>query len=424
MPQLVAVKFAENEMPHPYDPGGVEEIALQDFVVAEREGTEDVGFVAGIEYVSRQQLKLRSEPHRRIVRLATDGEKEAFFVRKAMERKALTICKERSRALKLPMKITRARIDPRDGRVVFHFTSESRVDFRQLVRELSVMLKSRVELWQIGVRDEAKMVDGVGICGLRTCCSAWLTDFHPINLRMAKDQDISLPPAKLSGLCGRLLCCLSYEVDQYREMSKSLLPKGSTIRVDDKDGVIIDRNVLLQSYTVMFSEGGVQRVKLSELSEVRIPDQMKRMGERLRAAFVTEEAPAPDEESDAPEARPVASPRQASTPPGPAPAKEEKRPGERDGAQKKRRRGRRSGKRGTSEERGEQGRSSTPADGASKPRPGGKQRPGPKAKDQGARPPEAKDGGDAPQGQGGRRRGKKRGRRRGGGKPGGSQGGE
>jgi cell fate regulator YaaT (PSP1 superfamily) len=277
MPQVISLKFAQEEMPRTYDPNGVEGLALQDFVVAEVEDSQDVGFIAGIEWVSTEQLKLRRGPMKRILRRATDPEKEAFFNRKTMERRALVLCKEKADEMRLPIKVTTSRMDPRDGRIVFRFTSDQRVDFRALVRELSAMLKARIELWQIGVRDEAKIVDGFGICGLRTCCSSWLPEFRPITIKMAKDQDINLPPNKLSGQCGRLLCCLSYEVDQYREMAKQLLPKGSTIEVEGRDCVIIDRNIIRQTYTVQFAGGETSVVPAAEDMRARVPDQLKKM---------------------------------------------------------------------------------------------------------------------------------------------------
>lgn len=324
MPQLISLKFAQELMPRVYDPNGVGELQVQDFVVAEREGEEDVGFVAGIEWVSSEQLKRRTERYKRILRRANETEKNGFFERRALERKALALCKEKAREFKLAMKISSARVAPRDNRIVFHFTSEQRVDFRQLVRELSLILKTRIELWQIGVRDEAKEIDGFGLCGLRTCCSQWLPEFRPINIRMAKDQDIHLPPVKLSGLCGRLLCCLSYEVDQYRAMNKALLPKGATIRVGEREGVIMDRNVIMQSYSVQFEEGSLTVVKAEEVQDLRVPDQMKRMAEKMSVRF---EKPA-DQEG--------------------APAEERESTGEERAKKRRRRRGKRGGAGATS----------------------------------------------------------------------------
>jgi len=283
MPQLISLKFSEKEMPKRYSVGSVADVKLEDFVVAPRDSSEDIGFVSAIEYVSREQLKLRPDPYAAIIRKASENEVDAFFLRKAAEEKALVLCKEKALEHNLPMKVSMARIDPRSGKHIFHFTSDKRVDFRALVKELSSILRSRIELWQIGVRDEAKAMDGFGVCGLQTCCSSWLPDFRPINIKMAKDQDINLPPSKLSGQCGRLLCCLSYEVDQYREMSDALLPKGATIKLDERDGIIVDRNIINQTYVIYFKDGGTKAVKLEDLQEVRVPDQMKKMADVFRS---------------------------------------------------------------------------------------------------------------------------------------------
>lgn len=277
MPQLLSLKFSQEEMPHLYDPGEVEELRVQDFVVAEREDGEDVGFIAGVEWVSREQLKLRPKAYKRVLRRATDDEKEQYFLRRLLEKKAVAVAKEKAAELRLPMKITTVRYDARDGRLVFLFVSEERVDFRALVRELSLILKTRIELWQIGVRQEAKVVDGFGVCGLKTCCSTWLPEFRPITIKMAKDQDINLPPTKLAGQCGRLLCCLSYEVDQYKEMARQLMPKGATLEVNGQRGVIIDRNIIRQSYTVQFGDGSTSSVPADQAGDAQVPEQMKRM---------------------------------------------------------------------------------------------------------------------------------------------------
>lgn len=277
MPQLISLKFSQEEMPHLYDPAGIEELRVQDFVVAEREDGDDIAFVAGVEWVSREQLKLRPKAYKRVLRRANDEEKEQFFLRRLLEKKAVAVAKEKALELKLPMKITTVRYDARDGRLVFLFVSEERVDFRGLVRELSLILKTRIELWQIGVRQEAKVVDGFGVCGLKTCCSTWLPEFRPITIKMAKDQDINLPPTKLAGQCGRLLCCLSYEVDQYKEMAKQLQPKGATLEVGGQRGVIIDRNIIRQSYVVQFGDGSTSVVLADQAGDAQIPEQMKRM---------------------------------------------------------------------------------------------------------------------------------------------------
>jgi cell fate regulator YaaT (PSP1 superfamily) len=283
MALYVAVKFSQEEMPKLYDPGPLQDLQVQDFIVVPRAGTEDVGFVACLEHKSIHQLKLRREPYPRVARKATPDEVEAWWRRKALEREAMIVCKQKSQELHLDIKISHVRYEMGEPKAVFQFTSEQRVDFRQLVKDLSAILKVRIELWQMGIRDEARFVDGFGVCGLQTCCSTWLTEFRPITIKMAKDQDITLPPAKLSGQCGRLLCCLSYEVDQYRQMSRESLPKGATVTWEGKEMIIIDRNLIGRTYLITDHQGTYKTVKAEELagSDVKVPAQMKSVGKRM-----------------------------------------------------------------------------------------------------------------------------------------------
>lgn len=285
MALFVAVKFSQEQMPVTYDPGLLQDLKPQDFVVVPRAESEDVGFVACLEHKSVHQLKLRREPYPTVVRRATEPEVEAWWQRKALERQAFMVCKEKAHELKLDIKISTVRYDMKEPKAVFHFASEQRVDFRQLVKELSALLKVRIELWQIGIRDEARLVDGFGICGLQTCCSSWLKDFRPITIKMAKDQDINLPPAKLSGQCGRLLCCLSYEVDQYRQMGREALPKGATVTVEGKEFVILDRNLVARTYLVTDGQGTFKHIKADQVdsASAKVPEQMKSMGRRMQS---------------------------------------------------------------------------------------------------------------------------------------------
>lgn len=311
MALYVAVKFSQDEMPIIYDPGPLQDLKPQDFVVVPRAGSQDVGFVACLEHKSIHQLKLRREPYPRVARKASPEEVEAWWKRKALEREAMMVCKQKAHELRLDIKISHVRYDMTEPKAVFQFTSEQRVDFRQLVKDLSALLKVRIELWQMGIRDEARFVDGFGVCGLQTCCSTWLTEFRPVSIKMAKDQDISLPPAKLSGQCGRLLCCLSYEVDQYRQMSREALPKGSTVTWEGKEMVIIDRNLIGRTYLITDQQGTYKTVKAEELqgTEVKVPAQMKSMGKRMgkpnerRSSASATEVQVPDDPSSSGEVR-------------------------------------------------------------------------------------------------------------------------
>jgi len=284
MPVVIAFKFSQEELPKYYLPGTLdeEEVKEQDFYVAPREGSEDVGFVAALEHWSRHQVR-PDRPLPVLLRRATPDEIERWWEIKALERRALLTCKEKVTEHNLPMKVSTVRYETKNNKLAFLFTSDKRVDFRALVRDLAALLRCRIELWQIGVREEARVQDGYGVCGLRTCCSAWIKDFKPINLKMAKEQDIDLPPSKLTGQCGRLLCCLSYEVDAYRELAREALPKGTTLIHSKGRGVVVDRNLIRRTYLVADEHSVMSTISAKDIVEFSYPDQMKKMGKKMLA---------------------------------------------------------------------------------------------------------------------------------------------
>jgi cell fate regulator YaaT (PSP1 superfamily) len=166
------------------------------------------------------------------------------------EQDALTRCQQKVQDHDLPMKVVRAEYNYDGSRVLFFFTAEKRVDFRKLVRDLARSFRARVELRQVGVRDEAKLIGGIGKCGRLLCCVTWLTEFSPVSIKMAKQQDLPLSPMEISGLCGRLLCCLSYERDYYLEMKKNLPKRGEVIDTPHGRGKVTDINVIKESVQV------------------------------------------------------------------------------------------------------------------------------------------------------------------------------
>ncbi len=281
MPQVVALKFAEGDFPTYYLPGPVADVKAQDFCVAPRNQSEQVGFVAAVEMWSARQTS-PDHPLPSLSRRATPEEIERWWQQKAFERRAMVICKEKVLQHGLPIKISVAQFDEKAGKITFYFTSDKRVDFRALVRDLATILRCRIELWQIGAREEAQLLDGHGICGLRTCCSSWLKNFNPVTLRMAKDQDIDLPPAKLTGQCGRLLCCLAYELEAYQQLAAEALPRGTGVRHARGKGVVVDRNLISRVYVLSDEDGKYISVPFDEIQEFHLPEQMKKMGARMR----------------------------------------------------------------------------------------------------------------------------------------------
>jgi cell fate regulator YaaT (PSP1 superfamily) len=178
-------------------------------------------------------------------------------------------CLRRVEAHRLPMKLIDAEYSFDRSNIVFYFTAEGRVDFRALVKDLARAFRARIELRQIGVRDESKLLGGIGACGRIVCCASWLRDFTPINIRMAKDQHLSLNPTKLSGVCGRLLCCLRYEHECYKEMASDLPRNGTIVKTAHGEGTVIDQNILKRTVTVRLDDERVSSFRIDEVEVVR-----------------------------------------------------------------------------------------------------------------------------------------------------------
>jgi cell fate regulator YaaT (PSP1 superfamily) len=193
---------------------------------------------------------------RRILRKAADNDLRQEERQGERAAEALSYAKERARARRLPIKVVRVEYPLGPGKVVIYFASEERIDFRDLVKDLAQRVHARIEMRQIGARDEAKMVGGIGSCGRELCCSTFLPAFVPISIKMAKDQGLVLNPSKVSGQCGRLKCCLVYEADLYQEMRKGMPKVGKRVATPDGNGRVLELDVLRQRVRVGFDEGG------------------------------------------------------------------------------------------------------------------------------------------------------------------------
>jgi len=278
MVKLAAIKFGEEQMPKYYLTGGIE-VQEGTVCVVPREKSETLGFVAAIE--SHECSMADQCVHfARVIRLATDEEVAKWRTRRAREREAMVVCKRKVEEHGLPMKISTVELDEAHNKIVFHFTADKRVDFRALVRDLAATLHARIELWQIGVRDEAQIIDGYGICGKRLCCAGYFREFKPISIRMAKNQDIALAPSKLSGCCGRLMCCLAYEEPTYVELAQGVPPVGVLVRTDQDEGIVVDRNILRQTVQVMDRDEKLHTVTVADIREV--VDQRDRKGRKIK----------------------------------------------------------------------------------------------------------------------------------------------
>ena len=243
MIEVVGVRFKKAGKVYYFDPDGCQ---------IERDSHVIVETARGVEYglVIKENSMVPKEsivpPLKKVIRLATQEDDLAEQCNQKKEQEAFQICEEKIINHGLDMKLIDVEITFDHNKLIFYFTSDGRVDFRELVKELASIFRMRIELRQIGVRDEAKMRNGIGICGRTLCCSTFLGDFQPVSIKMAKEQNLSLNPTKISGICGRLMCCLKYEEDVYEELNKKLPSLGDIVSTPDGTGEILSTNVLMQ----------------------------------------------------------------------------------------------------------------------------------------------------------------------------------
>jgi cell fate regulator YaaT (PSP1 superfamily) len=228
-------------------------VARGDLVLVDQEGSLTAGTVDSAPIEVGEEEVTAAMP--RVARVATDADRERIARNHEREREAYALCKERIAGRGMPMKLVRARMLFDGSKVVFYFTSEGRVDFRELVKDLAYRLRMRIEMMQIGVRDEAKLLGGYGLCGQPMCCSAWIDDFCPVSIRMAKDQNLSLNPTKVSGVCGRLMCCLAYEHPVYQESGKGMPKLGKRVVTPQGRGRVTRLDVLARKVFVALEDG-------------------------------------------------------------------------------------------------------------------------------------------------------------------------
>ncbi len=251
---IVGIRLFGGEQSRLFDPGSIK-VRVGSSVMAETDEGTQIGVVA-----SNKILNFSKDPkckYGRVIRLANDADIQAYERKVAQEQKAKTFCLEKVDELKLPMNLSRVVHSLESRKTIFYFTAEGRVDFRQLIKELAGFLRIRIEMRQVGVRDEARAITGVGVCGEELCCSRFLKDFNPVTIRMAKDQGLALNPGKISGVCGRLMCCLQYEHDLYRSLSKSMPKAGKKVDTPMGPGRIIKNEILSQTVMVRHDDESI-----------------------------------------------------------------------------------------------------------------------------------------------------------------------
>jgi cell fate regulator YaaT (PSP1 superfamily) len=281
MKNVIGVRFKQAGKMYYFDPGETGAQKGDNVVVETSRGVEMGEVVVAPRNVSEKEVV---SPLKMVLRIATDEDQRTAQRNKRREKEAFELCVDKIAKHKLDMKLVDVEYTFDNSKIIFYFTAEGRVDFRELVKDLAALFKNRIELRQIGVRDEAKMLGGLGKCGQPICCGTFLGEFHPVSIKMAKEQNLSLNPTKISGLCGRLMCCLKYEQEYYESMRKRMPKLHKEVMTPDGRGVVVENNPILARSKV--------RIDLPDKT-VEVRDYTL---EDIEAAVAAQKAPRPKEE--------------------------------------------------------------------------------------------------------------------------------
>ena len=251
MHDVVGVRFKKAGKIYYFSPGDLDIKKDQSVIVETARGVEYGKVVIGKKQVDEDDVVL---PLKKVIRIANEEDRKTMQENMDLARRAYSICLTKIEEHQLEMNLVDVEYTFDRNKVLFYFTADGRIDFRELVKDLASIFRTRIELRQIGVRDEAKMLGGIGPCGRVLCCSSFLGDFEPVSIKMAKDQNLSLNPAKISGLCGRLMCCLQYENDHYEEAKKELPDVGEPISTPAGHGKVAGINILERLVEVELNE--------------------------------------------------------------------------------------------------------------------------------------------------------------------------
>ena len=327
MVNVIGVRFENAGKLYYFDPGALWPTP-GDFVLVETSrGIEFGEVVTGVREIDDSAL---NSPLKPVVRIASAEDIQHAKDNKAAEKEAYHICQKKISEHKLDMKLVSVEFTFDNSKILFNFTANGRVDFRSLVKDLAGVFKTRIELRQIGVRDEARMLGGLGICGRPICCGTFLGDFQPVSIKMAKEQNLSLNPTKISGVCGRLMCCLKYEQDQYEATRKKMPKVGKEVITPEGPGVVWDLNVIKETVRVRIQKGDSSEMRDYPLEDVQRPGQPPR-----QEAPASEVPDAPEanaaEETAAPVEAAESKPAEERKPRRERPAREERKPRREEG---------------------------------------------------------------------------------------------
>lgn len=276
---VVGVRFKKAGKIYYFDPDDID-VKLNDFVVVETaRGIEFGHVVVGPKGIKEEEIV---SPLKKVLRIALDEDFEIHRENNKKAKEAIVICQEKVQEHGLEMKLVDVEYTFDNNKVIFYFTADGRVDFRELVKDLASIFKTRIELRQIGVRDEAKMIGGIGPCGKMVCCAQFLGEFDPVSIKMAKEQSLSLNPTKISGLCGRLMCCLKYEHSTYEDLLKKMPQVGAIAVTPLGKGTIVDTYTLLERVKVKVRlSDGTEDILQYQVDDIEITGEIDPSYERV-----------------------------------------------------------------------------------------------------------------------------------------------
>ena len=267
MLKIIGVRFKSVGKIYYFDPAG-KEVSVGDSVIVETARGVECGEVVMTDR-EIDETKFNN-PIKPIIRRATEQDMRTIEKNRQREKDAFEVCRQKIESHKLKMDLIDVECTFDNNKILFYFTAENRVDFRELVKDLASVFRTRIELRQIGVRDEAKMLGGLGICGQPFCCSRYMGEFQPVSIKMAKEQSLSLNPTKISGTCGRLMCCLKYEQEAYEDLLKTTPKVGAIVRTAEGRGVVTDSNLLTGKLTIkMDKTDAVVTLKKDEVELIK-----------------------------------------------------------------------------------------------------------------------------------------------------------
>lgn len=267
MIKVIGVRFKKAGKIYYFSPADLDIKRGQYVIVETARGIEFGECVIGIKEINEEEIV---SPLKCVIRIADDKDILKHKENKSKEIEALDICLKKIQEHKLDMKLIDVEYTFDNNKVIFYFTADGRVDFRELVKDLATIFKTRIELRQIGVRDEAKMVGGLGPCGRSLCCSTFLGDFASVSIKMAKEQNLSLNPTKISGICGRLMCCLNYEQSTYEEIRKRLPKVGAIVKTQYGNGLVTSNSIVKEIVKVKLKKGDEEVVEEFKITDIEL----------------------------------------------------------------------------------------------------------------------------------------------------------